>query len=134
MEERLKNLKKTMDKTTFSELNFTEQHRETIHEKIFKEEKDDAVFLAVMQLLVQEKTGYELVKFLRGRGMRKFDGNEGIVYTFLHQMEQDGYLHSCWNDSNIKQYQLNNKGTKLLRKSEKQSTTKPFAFNELLGR
>ncbi|SER79321.1 transcriptional regulator, PadR family [Psychrobacillus sp. OK032] len=102
-----------MDKTTFSEFNFIEQHRKKIQEKMCAEENEDTIFLSVMQLLVQEKTGYELVKFLRGRGIRKIEENEWIVYTFLHQMEQDGYIHSCWNDSNIKHYQLNNKGTKL---------------------
>ncbi|WP_391201730.1 PadR family transcriptional regulator [Psychrobacillus sp. L4] len=132
MDERLKNLRKTIDKTTFSELKFTEQHRKAIREKMFEEEKEDAIFLAVMQLLVQEKTGYEIVKLLRGRGIRKFEENEGIVYTLLHQLEQDGYLHSSWNDSNVKYYRLNNKGTKLLRKSEKQSTTKTFSFKKLV--
>ncbi|WP_144513879.1 PadR family transcriptional regulator [Bacillus sp. FJAT-22090] len=134
MEERLKNLKKTMDETAFAEINFTEEHRKAIRRKMFNEENEDTIFLAVMQLLIQEKTGYELVKFLRGRGIRKFEENEGIVYTFLHQLEQDGYLCSRWNDSSSKYYQLNNKGTKLLRKSEKGSTTKPFAFKELLER
>lgn len=134
MEERLKKLKKTMDNTTFSELNFTEQHRKAIREKIVKEENEETIFLAVMQLLIQEKTGYELVKFLRGRGIQKFEENEGIVYTLLHQLEQEGYLNASWNDSHIKHYRLNNKGTKLLRRSEKQSTTKPFAFKELLER
>lgn len=134
MEERLKNLKKTMDKTAFSDLHFTEQHRKAIREKMVNEENEDTIFLAVMQLLIQEKTGYELVKFLRGRGIRKFEENEGIVYTFLHQLEQDGYLCSRWNDSSRKYYQLNNKGTKLLRKSEKGSTTKPLAFKVLLER
>ncbi|MDI2587951.1 PadR family transcriptional regulator [Psychrobacillus sp. NEAU-3TGS] len=134
MEERLKKLKKSMDQTTFSELTFDEQHRKAIQEKIMKEENEDTIFIAVMQLLVQEKTGYELVKLLRGRGIRKFEENEGILYTFLHQLEQEGYLNTRWNDSNIKHYRLNNKGTKLLRKSEKQSIPKPFAFKELVER
>ncbi|WP_391115962.1 PadR family transcriptional regulator [Psychrobacillus sp. L3] len=132
MDERLKNLKKNMDKTAFSELNFTELHRKSIREKMFEEENENSIFLAVMQLLVQEKTGYELVKFLRGRGIFKFEENEGIVYTFLHKLERDGYLHSSWTDSNIKYYQLNNKGAKLLRKSEKQSPTKTFSFKKLV--
>ncbi|QFF99376.1 PadR family transcriptional regulator [Psychrobacillus glaciei] len=132
MDERLKCLKKSMDKTSFSKLNFTERHRKAIQERMFNAENEEAIFLAALQLLVQEKTGYELVKLLRGRGMRKFEENEGIVYTLLHQLEQDGYLQSSWNDSNVKYYRLNNKGTKLLRKSEKQSTTKTFSFKKLV--
>jgi hypothetical protein len=133
MEDRLKKLKKSMDKTTFTEINFTEEHRKEIRGKLSKEnESEDDIFLAVMQLLVEEKTGFELVKFLRGRGIRKFEDNEGILYTLLHQLEQDGCLQSSWNESNVKHYRLNNKGRKLLRKSEQQSTNKRFAFKELI--
>ncbi|TQR19619.1 PadR family transcriptional regulator [Psychrobacillus vulpis] len=134
MENRLIDLKKSMDKTAFSKLKFTEQHRNAIQEKMKYEEKEDAIFLAVMQLLVQEKTGYELVKFLRGRGIDKFEGNEGILYTFLHSLERDGYLNSSWSEANIKHYRLNNKGRNLLRKSEKKPITKQFAFKVLVER
>ena len=92
MENRLKGLKKSMDDTAFSQLHFTEQHRKKIRAKI--SETDDSVLLAVMQLLVEEKTGYELVQFLRGRGIRKFEDNEGGLYALLHQLEQDGCLQS----------------------------------------
>ena len=121
MENRLKGLKKSMDDTTFSQLHFTEQHRKEIRAKI--SETDESVLLAVMQLLVEEKTGYELVQFLRGRGIRKFEDNEGSLYALLHQLEQDGCLQSSWNEAAVKYYQLNNKGNKLLRKMEKQSTS-----------
>lgn len=134
MDDRLKGLKKSMDTKAFSELNFTEQHRKSIQAKILKEENEDTIFLAVMQLLVQEKTGYELVKLLRGRGILNFEENEGIIYTFLHQLELDGYLHSSWNALSIKHYRLNNKGNKYLRKAEKDSIKKPFVFKELLER
>lgn len=133
MEDRLKGLKKSMDTTTLSQLNFTEQHRKGIREKISKSnECEEDILLAVMQLLVQEKTGYELVNFLRGRGIRKFEDNEGSLYALLHQLEQDGCLQSGWNESTIKYYQLNNKGRKLLRKIEKQSATKRFTWKGLV--
>lgn len=133
MDERLKNLKKSMDNTTYSNLNFTEQLRKQIREKVIKQNKnEDEIFLAVLQLLAEEKTGYELVKLLSGRGIRNFEDNEGILYSSLHQLELDGCLQSSWNESSVKHYRLNNKGRKLLRKSEKQHTEKQFSFNELL--
>ena len=125
MDDRLKGLKKSMNNTTFSQLNFTEQLRKGVRDRISKSnESEEDILLAVMQLLVQEKTGYELVNFLRGRGIRKFEDNEGSLYALLHKLEQDGSLQSGWNESTIKYYQLNNKGRKLLRKTEKQFTWK----------
>lgn len=133
MEERLKRLRKSMDTNTFSRLSFTEQHRKKIREKISKEnESEDDIFLAVMQLLVDEKTGFELVHLLRGRGIRTFEDNEGSLYALLHQLEQDGCLYASWNKTNVKYYQLSNKGRKRLQKSEKQATTKRFALQGLV--
>jgi len=127
MDDRLKGLKKSMDTTIFSQINFTKQHRKGIQEKISKsDENEEDILLAVMQLLVYKKTGYELVNLLRGRGIRKFEDNEGLLYMQLHQLEKEGCLQSSWNELNVKYYQLNNKGRKLLGKTEKQSTTKRF--------
>lgn len=130
MENRLKGLKKSMDETAFSQLHFTEQHRKAIRTKI--SETDDSVLLAVMQLLVEEKTGYELVQFLQGRGIRKFEDNEGSLYALLHRLEQNGCLQSNWNEAAVKYYQLNNKGNKLLRKMEKQSSSRRFALKDIV--
>jgi DNA-binding PadR family transcriptional regulator len=130
MENRLKGLKKSMDDTAFSQLHFTEQHRKEIRAKI--NDDDESVLLAVMQLLVEEKTGYELVQFLRGRGIRKFEDNEGSLYGLLHQLEQDGCLQSSWSEAAVKYYQLNNKGKKLLGKMEKQSTRKRFTLKDIV--
>ena len=128
-----------MNHTTFSELNFTEQHRQEIREKISKEyQSENEILLAVLQLLVQEKTGYDLVKLLRGRGIRKFEDNEGALYALLHQLELDGCLQASWNAANIKHYSQTNKGRKELRKLEKQSvskqnTQKTLSSNQLIG-
>ncbi len=130
MENRLKGLKKSMDDTTFSQLQFTDQHRKEIRARI--NETDDSVLMAVMQLLVDEKTGYELVQFLQGRGIRKFEDNEGSLYALLHQIERDGCLQSSWNEATVKYYQLNNKGNKLLRKMEKQSSGRRFTLKDIV--
>ncbi len=130
MENRLRGLKKSLDDAAFSQLHFTEQHRKEIRAKI--SETDDSVLLAVMQLLVEEKTGYDLVQFLQGRGIRKFEDNEGSLYALLHQLERDGCLQSSWNEAAVKYYQLNNKGNQLLRKMEKQSSGRRFTLKDIV--
>ncbi|MFK9093669.1 PadR family transcriptional regulator [Bacillus salipaludis] len=132
MEDRLKNLKKSMDRTVFTQLNFTDQHRKDIRDKIKQQdENEEDVLLAVMQLLVQEKNGFELVKLLRGRGVRKFEDNEGFLYILLHRLEQNQWIHSTWKESKEKNYRLTDKGKKILQKASKKQTKYRFALNEL---
>ena len=127
MEDRLKGLRKAMEKTTFKHLNFSDQHRTQVYEKINKPyENEEDIFLAVLQLLMNKKTGYELAKLLRGRGVQKFEGNEGFLYTLLHRLEQNHFIQSSWDHSGAKYYQLNAKGRKMLRKAEKNSTKTRF--------
>lgn len=132
MEDRLKNFKKAMNRGEFSQLKFSEQHRKNIREKINKqEESEDGILLAVMQLLANEKTGFELVQLLRGRGIKKFEDNEGFLYTMLHRLEQSGCLESFWStETSAKYYQLTDKGRKFLRKAEKRQ--KSLVLKELL--
>ncbi|MBM7584454.1 putative transcriptional regulator [Bacillus pakistanensis] len=133
MEDRLKNLQRSMKNTTFRQLDFTKRHMDDIHKKIQKQkEKEEDILLAVMQLLVQEKTGYELAKQLRSRGIQKFEDNEGFLYTLLHRLEHKGYLLSSWDDLEMKQYQLTKKGNKLLKKVEGSSLKKHVVLGTLL--
>jgi DNA-binding PadR family transcriptional regulator len=125
MEERLKNLKRSMKSTTFGQLKFTQITINEVHKKIRQQEiREEDIILAVMQLLVYEKTGYELTKKLRGRGIRKFEDNEGFLYTVLHELEHKGYLTSNWDGKNEKLYILTNKGKKILKKEEKRCTSR----------
>lgn len=133
MEEGLNKLRNAMKNTTFSQLDFSEQHINDIHQKIQKhEEKEDDILLSVMQLLIHEKTGYEMVQHIRGRGIQKFEENEGFLYTFLHRLEQKGYLLSSWDKAERKLYRLNNKGIKLLKKAERNSSKKGIALGIML--
>jgi DNA-binding PadR family transcriptional regulator len=133
MEERLKNLKKLMDQRTFKDVTFTEKHRKSILEKTgHKLENEEDTQLAVMQLLVHAKTGYELTVHLRGRGIRKYEKNEGELYTLLHSLEQSGCLLSNWDSSGGKFYWLNDKGKKWLKKAENQQTKKKVGFREAI--
>jgi DNA-binding PadR family transcriptional regulator len=133
MEERLKNLKKLMDQKTFKDVTFTEKHRTNILEKMnHGNEREEDIQLAVMQLLVHAKTGYELTVHLRGRGIRKFENNEGELYTLLHSLEQSGYLRSNWDATDGKFYELNDRGKKRLKKAENQQTKQKILFKEAL--
>lgn len=135
MEDRLKNLKRAMDQRAFTQLNFTEQHRRNILGKIHQPADDDEDILqAVMQLLVHEKTGFELTKLLRGRGIQKFEENEGFLYTLLHRLEQSGCIQSSWTEAEAKYYQLTDKGRKVLRKAEKRKIKRQVVWNELFER
>ena len=68
---------------------------------------------------MNEKSGYELMQLLRGRGIQKFEGDEGSLYTLLHRLEQNRFIQSSWDHAGAKYYQLNDKGNKMLRKAEK---------------
>lgn len=132
MDDRLKNLRKTMDRTSFANLKFSEKHRRNIHEKINRQdENEEDILLAVMQLLIHDKTGYELMSLLRGRGIQAFEDNEGSLYTLLHRLERAGCLQSSWDTKETKYYQISNKGTKVLRKAEKNSGKNKIVFKEL---
>ena len=134
MEDRLRNLKKAMDRSEFDQLAFTEQHRKAIREKIKQQdESEDQLILALLQLLSQEKTGFELVKLIQARGLRTFDDNEGFLYTLLHRLEKRSWIESFWLESDAKFYQLTNKGKKVLQKAEKGAQKNQIALAELLG-
>jgi hypothetical protein len=135
MEDRLKKLKKKMDKNTFAKVNFSEHHQKEIHRRINQqEERDEDIMLSVMQLLVQEKTGHELTLLLRGRGIQKFENNEGFLYTMLHRLEQTGCIETKWDESGAKYYWLKDKGRKLLSKAEQKRAKHRLVLRELLGR
>ena len=122
-----------MENTTFKHLSFSDQHRKRVREKInASHEKEEDISLAILQLLSNEKTGYELSQLLRGRGIRKFEGNEGFLYTVLHRLEQNHFIQSSWDHAGAKYYQLNDKGRKMLRKAEKNATKVQFILKGLV--
>jgi DNA-binding PadR family transcriptional regulator len=132
VEDRLKNLKKVMDKRTFTDLNFSDRHKKSIRKEINQlEESDDEILLAILQLIVQEKTGHELTGLLRGRGIQKYENNEGFLYTLMHRLEQSGCIETNWDESGAKYYRLKDKGRKLLNKVEQKRTKRRFVFKEL---
>ena len=132
MESRLKNLKRAMKNTTFSGLEFSDAQRQKIHKKLHKEESEAEIILAVLQLLLHEKTGFELAKQLRSRGIHKFEDQEGLIYTVLHRLEHKEYLESKWTEETGKVYKLSRKGNRLLKKQEERSTAAKAILRTLM--
>ena len=55
--------------------------------------------LAILKLLADHDAplhGYQIIRLLEQRGRGQFQFNEGLIYPRLHQMEEDGLLHSTW--------------------------------------
>ncbi|WP_409296303.1 PadR family transcriptional regulator [Peribacillus sp. SCS-26] len=134
MNDRLNSIKKAMKKTVFNNLTFTSEHKRLVHNRInSKNIKSDAeLLIAVLQLLTQEKTGYELNQKIRARGIQNFDNDEGSLYMLLHRLEQKGCLEAHWKETNEKYYVLADKGSKLLRKALKESAAVQPALRELM--
>jgi DNA-binding PadR family transcriptional regulator len=114
MEDRLRNLKPSMKKSVFKDLVFTEKHQNVVR----RNTKQENVLEAILQLLITEKTGIELLQLLRARRITRFEEQEGILYTVLHELEQEGLLTSRWDERDFKYYMLNQKGLKILKKME----------------
>ncbi len=121
-----------MDREVFAQLKFTESHKKSIREKIKQAtHSDEEILIAIMQLLVQEKTGYQLVSLLQSRGILNFKENEGALYVILHRLELKGILTSNWQEDGAKFYQLNKKGCRLLKKVEEQPLSNHMSFKEI---
>ncbi|MGM0903952.1 MAG: PadR family transcriptional regulator [Bacillota bacterium] len=134
VDDRLRNLKRSIKRTVFSDLTFTEKHKEQIKSKITRMnvKTEEEIIVAVLHLLTQEKTGFELNKSIRARGIQNYENNEGNLYMFLHRLEQKGYLQSDWKENDEKYYSVTNKGTKLLSLADKKSTNAKTIFKEIL--
>ena len=124
----LNNLRKSMKKTTFKELEFKDHHRQAVRQKIEQLVSVEDLRLVVLQLLTQQKTGYELTQLLHARGMKGLESNEGTLYILLHQLEQEGQLYAYWSDEGEKVYVLSKQGEKSLA----QASPKKFAWKSLL--
>jgi hypothetical protein len=136
MEDRLKNFKNALKRTVLYDLNFTEEHKRDIRLKIkqLPETSDEDIIIAIFQLLKHKRTGYELSKLIRARGIEKFEFEEGSLYTSLHNFEHRGYLNSNWEAPDIKYYQISSKGLKLLKTLENVSDGKAYLLKEILER
>lgn len=109
MDERLKNLKKAMDRTAFSSTKFTEQHKENVQRQL----NSDELKTIILSLLFEAKSGIEITQLLHVRGVRDVVNNEGMIYSILHEQESDGFVIVNWTDG-VKRYELTKSGKKQL--------------------
>ncbi|ATP41259.1 transcriptional regulator [Solibacillus sp. R5-41] len=119
MDDRLKNLKKAMNESIFSQVEFTATHRERVQQQL----NESQVEQHILSLLVDKKSGIELAQLLHARGVREIFNNEGIIYSILHEQENKGRIISQWDDTGGKYYQLTNSGLKWLRSQNRESKT-----------
>lgn len=123
-----------MDEKTFSQVRFTEKHRETIQNKWSNQEDKEQIVLNILQLLNQEKTGYQLANLLLARGVKQFDNNEGSLYVWLHRLENKGVVQSGWLlKEKTKSYQLTSKGKRLLKQAEHKEKRSSVFLQQLIG-
>jgi DNA-binding PadR family transcriptional regulator len=131
MEDKFARIKTALNNTSFKQLNFSEQMKNRVKQQIELEENAADLDLAILQLLVKEKTGYELVHLLQARGINVIKDNEGMLYTNLHVLEKERLLVSNWSQG-IKSYRLSEKGKRVLNRLEKEQAEKGHPFKKLI--
>ena len=109
VEERLKHLKKAIDQTAFKNVEFTNNHQQNIHKQL----QVLPLKQILLSMLTEAKSGVELTQLLHVRGVEQIVDNEGLIYSILHEAEQQGWLRASWMDG-IKYYQLTSLGKKQL--------------------
>lgn len=109
MEERLKKLKKAVDQTAFQQLEFTNEHQQNIRKQL----QSASLKQQILSMLTEAKSGVELTQLLHVRAIEQIVDNEGLVYSILHEAEQQGWLMASWHEG-VKYYQLTKLGTKQL--------------------
>ena len=111
MEERLKHLKKAINQTAFKNVEFTNNHQQNIHKQL----QVLPLKQMVLSMLAEAKSGVELTQMLHVRCAEQIVNNEGLVYSVLHEAEQQGWLRASWVDG-VKYYQLTSLGKKQVQK------------------
>jgi DNA-binding PadR family transcriptional regulator len=96
--------------------------------------------VAILKLLVDEDEalhGYEIIRRLEARSQGYFQFKEGLIYTSLHRMEQDGLLASQWlgepGTRRRKMYTVTDKGRRQLEVEMQRWQTFSQRMNQLLG-
>lgn len=101
MEERLKNLKKVVNRTVFNNVEFSEKQQQQIHKQL----QSLPLQQTILSMLTVTKSGTEVTEALHVRGVEQIIDNEGIIYSILHEAEQKQWLSTSW-DNGVKYYQL----------------------------
>ncbi|MGQ9682948.1 MAG: PadR family transcriptional regulator [Anaerolineae bacterium] len=96
--------------------------------------------LAILKVLAdagEPMHGYQLIQALESRGQRCFQFKEGLIYPRLHQMEQEGLLHSDWvgepGTRRRRVYTVTDEGRARLRAEMKHWESFRLGMDRLLG-
>lgn len=96
--------------------------------------------LAILKLLAdagEPMHGYQLSQVLESRSQGYFQFKEGLIYPRLHQMEQEGLLHSLWlgepGTRRRKVYAITEEGRARLRRELEQWESFSARMDRLLG-
>lgn len=127
MEDRLRNLKSTLNESVLKELKFSKNNRIAVMNRINMKKNPK---LDILQLLQVKRTGYEISRSLFSRGIYRYQFDEGNLYLLLHELEMSQYIAGEWINEE-KYYVLTNKGLKFLHQIEKQSE-RPHFHNSLV--
>lgn len=109
VEERLKKFKKAANGTVFNKVEFTEKHQKQIHKQLHTL----SLKQMILSILTEAKSGVELTQMLHVRGVEQIVDNEGLIYSILHEAEQQRFLSASWKND-VKYYQLTKLGKKQL--------------------
>lgn len=114
-----------MDQTVFNKAEFTKELKQHVHKQLetlpLKE--------MILSMLYEEKSGVELTQLLHVRKVEQIVGNEGLIYTLLHEAEAQNYLNSSWKDG-VKYYQLTKLGKNQI---QQQPSVKLSVKERILG-
>ena len=113
MEERLKGLKKAVEQTAFSKVEFTTK----LQQQIQKQLQTLPLKQIILSMLIEVKSGVELTQMLHVRGVEQIIDNEGLIYSILHEAQQQGWLTTKW-ENGVKYYQLTKLGKKQLQQDD----------------
>lgn len=113
MEERLKRLKKAVEQTAFRKAEFTAAHQHQVHKRL----QVLPLKQTILSMLIEGKSGVELTQMLHVCGVEQIIDNEGLVYSILHEAEQNGWLMTSWKHG-VKYYQLTKLGKKQLQQDD----------------
>jgi PadR family transcriptional regulator PadR len=95
------------------------------------------IVLNLLARLGRPMYGYEIIQELETRSQGYFRFQEGLIYPRLHQMEQQGLLHSEWRGEKgtrrRKFYAITDKGRRRLKSELQGWRTFTENVNRLLG-
>ena len=108
---------------TDNETTYTGLLQESVEQTVIQNDEDHQLASAVMNLPIK----YREVIYLF-----YFEENEGLLYSRLHRLEQEGFIKSNWVQTETKYYQISHKGRRILQKAENSSVKKRILLKELI--